>query len=79
MRVTYARAAQHGLQAAEYAVPSETFGAVRFVMIAGNELQLPLVPEDSSMLPRRPPNGQQARESDADEYACRLLSPGARS
>jgi hypothetical protein len=49
LRSSYGRAAAHGLQVADYAEASQTFGAMPVVVECGDELQLPPVPACSGL------------------------------
>ena len=49
LRSTYGRDAAHGLEVADYAEPSQTFGAMPVVIECGDELQLPPVPASSGL------------------------------
>ncbi len=49
LRSSYGRAAAHGLEVADYAERSQTFGAIPIVVECGDELQLPPVPASSGL------------------------------
>ena len=67
LRATYARSATYKLSAWEYTAPSQTFGAMPFVVKSGDELQLPPVPEDSSLL--APPTGSKEHAAGVKIFA----------
>ena len=49
MRSAFGRSRLHGLDMADYAEPTQTFGAVPFVIECGDELQLPPVPASAGL------------------------------
>jgi hypothetical protein len=49
LRCTYGRAPAHELEVADYAAPSQTFGAIPIVVECGDELQLPPVPATAGL------------------------------
>ena len=49
LRSCYGRASAHGVEASDYAEPSQTFGAMPIVVECGDELQLPPVPASASL------------------------------
>ena len=74
LRATYARSATYKLCSSEYAATTQTFGAMPFVVKCGGELQLPPVPEDSSLL--APPTASKVYGAGVMIFAQQdLLSP----
>ena len=49
LRSCYGRATAHGLEVADYAEPSKTFGGMPIVVECGDELQLPPVPASAGL------------------------------
>ena len=50
LRTTYAREAQYGLNRSSYSAPCERYGRIAILWYSQDHLQLPPVPESSSML-----------------------------
>ena len=67
LRATYARSSTYNLRLAEYAAKSQTYGAIPMVASCGDELQLPPVPESSSLL--APPTGSQEHAAGVKIFA----------
>ena len=67
LRATYARSATYKLRSSEYSATTQTFGAMPFVVKCGDELQLPPVPEDSSVL--APPTGSKEHAAGVKIFA----------
>ena len=78
LRSTYARAPYYNLDVSRYAERDQSFGAVAIMLDAGDELQLPPVPETASML--APVEGRSdehvagVRIFKERDYVCRLTT-----